>query len=167
MTNHLEIGIVVAMLSIATSAAQQPKPKPADKRTTDAERKASVGQPISTSIVSETGDATLWFRCQRQQAEVSINWPTVLNAKTKQVIMLVIVGDSTPEKQLWFLSTPTTIALRPSDSVALIHRLLKSRRFGARIEPNPGAARTALFDVRGLIKAITPLAKACPRIKSN
>jgi type VI secretion system protein VasI len=110
-------------------------------------------------LKEEDQKAGLILRCQQGKPEVYIGWLNYLGSDEPSV--LTRVGDQPAETRRWSLSTDKRATFYPGDDGKLMLELEGVDRFVAQVTPYSESPVTAVFDVRGLSKAIEPLASTC------
>lgn len=114
---------------------------------------------VTLRLVEEGHAAALILRCQRGKAEAYIGWSKFIGSDNTQI--LTRLGDAKAETRRWSISTDHKGTFYPADNVAFMNQLSAVDKFVAQVTPYGASPVTAVFDVTGLSKAITPLKATC------
>lgn len=113
----------------------------------DSGKSSMLGQPV-----------VLFIRCKSLETNVFINWRDYLGS---EATVLTRIGKEKAETRNWNLSTDSQATFFPRNEVDFLNKLLIVDSFVAQVTPYNESPVTAIFDVKGLSNAITPLRETC------
>ena len=113
----------------------------------DSGKSSMLGQPV-----------VLFIRCKSLETNVFINWSDYLG---NEATVLTRIGKEKAETRNWNLSTDSQATFLPRNEVDFLNKLLIVDSFVAQVTPYNESPVTAIFDVKGLSNAITPLRETC------
>lgn len=113
----------------------------------DSGKSSMLGQPV-----------VLFIRCKSLETNVFINWRDYLGS---EATVLTRIGKEKAETRNWNLSTDSQATFLPTNEVDFLNKLLIVDSFVAQVTPYNESPVTAIFDVKGLSNAITPLRETC------
>lgn len=113
----------------------------------DSGKSSMLGQPV-----------VLFIRCKSLETNVFINWRDYLGS---EATVLTRIGKEKAETRNWNLSTDSQATFLPRNEVDFLNKLLIVDSFVAQVTPYNESPVTAIFDVKGLSNAITPLRETC------
>lgn len=113
----------------------------------DSGKSSMLGQPV-----------VLFIRCKSLETNVFINWRDYLG---NEATVLTRIGKEKAETRNWNLSTDSQATFLPRNEVDFLNKLLIVDSFVAQVTPYNESPVTAIFDVKGLSNAITPLRETC------
>lgn len=113
----------------------------------DSGKSSMLGQPV-----------VLFIRCKSLETNVFINWSDYLGS---EATVLTRIGKEKAETRNWNLSTDSQATFLPRNEVDFLNKLLIVDSFVAQVTPYNESPVTAIFDVKGLSNAITPLRETC------
>ena len=111
------------------------------------EGKSAFGQSIALVI-----------RCMSNETQLYITWNSYLGDEAN---VLTRVGQQQATTQRWLLSTDSQATFYPGSAIQLIRSLMQVDGFVAQVTPYGESPVTAVFDVKGLSRAIEPLQQTC------
>jgi len=97
-------------------------------------------------------------RCQSDTTELYIDWNDYLGSEAR---VLTRVGSQDAQTRRWGLSTDSQATFHPGSPITFIKSLMDVDRLVAQVTPYSESPVTAIFDVRGLSSAATPLREVC------
>lgn len=97
------------------------------------------------------------LKCQSNVTGMYIKWNDYLGKRAK---VLTRIGTNEPETTEWSLAPGRRITVR-QEPISFIKRMLEADRLVAQVTPYSEDIVTAVFDTKGLNKAIAPLREAC------
>ncbi len=105
-------------------------------------------------------------RCKSDKTELYINWSDYLGNDSTSIysdfkLVTTRMGSSSAEENRWSLSTDSKATFSPGWGGDWIKRIAKIDEFVAQVTPYGENPVTAVFDVRGLREAASPLAETC------
>ena len=146
--------------SNAGSDRSNQTPSEAGKWTVDVTKNpVDDSQTVVMALPADGLSARLILRCKQGEAEVYINWANYLGSDATPV--LTRLGEAKAETRRWPLSTDHRATFYPGDDAGFIRQLLSVERLVAQVTPYSESPVTAVFDLRGLNNAITPLKATC------
>lgn len=113
------------------------------------------------------GDAiSLTIRCKSNTTELYVNWNDYLGDDSHDVYddwkyVTVRVGDEKAHQERWSLSTDNNATFTRGSPITLIQKMLKAKRLVLQTTPYNENPITAVFDLTGIEKAVTPIAEEC------
>jgi len=112
---------------------------------------------ITFILNSDSGESTygqpiyLVLRYRSKETEAYIGWKSYLGDKAN---VLTRMGTEKASTQTWSLSTDSQATFYPKDGIKFIQKLMNVDKFIAQVTPYSESPITAVFDVRGLKKAV-------------
>lgn len=112
---------------------------------------------ITFILNSDSGKSTygkaiyLVLRYKSKKTEVYIGWSSYLGSEAQ---VLTRIGDEKAITQTWSLSTNSQATFYPKDDIEFIKKLMNVDKFVAQATPYSESPITAVFDVKGLKKAV-------------
>jgi hypothetical protein len=105
-------------------------------------------------------------RCDSNKTEVYVNWNDYLGDDSRSAYnewkyVTVRVGDEDARQQQWSISTDSKATFAPGSSVELLRRMAKVDRLVLQTTPYNENPITAVFDLKGIDKALKPVAEEC------
>ena len=123
---------------------------------------------VTVYLLSDSGRSSMMrrqiqlvLRCKSGSTELYINWYDYLGSDAK---VLTRVGKNYATSSNWSLSTDSQATFYPggrSKTIDFIKSLINEDSFVAQVTPYNESPVTAIFDIKGLQKAIQPLREAC------
>tara|TARA_B100001123_G_C15261633_1_gene1006788 strand:+ start:111 stop:719 length:609 start_codon:yes stop_codon:yes gene_type:complete len=113
----------------------------------DSGKSSMLGEPV-----------VLIIRCKSLETNVFINWRDYLGSEAR---VLTRIGKEKAETRSWSLSTDSQATFFPRNEVDFLKKLLAVDSFVAQVTPYSESPVTAIFNIKGLSNAITPLREAC------
>lgn len=111
----------------------------------------------------QTGHKTVMpelnIRCKENKTETYIIWDLYLGINKADVLIRLDKEKATIKP--WTISTSNTTAFLPGNNIAFLKQLMKHNALLAQVTPYGENTVMAIFDIRGLSEAITPLREAC------
>lgn len=120
---------------------------------------------VSLTLFSDSGQSkwnkkvTLHVRCQSNKTELYIDWSDYLGRDGTPVTWRV--GSAKARTRSWGNSTDNQATFYPGSPIGLIKEMMGGESFVAQTTPYNENPVTAMFDTRGLAKAIAPLRETC------
>lgn len=109
--------------------------------------KSTYGKPV-----------TLLLRCKSNTTEAYIAWNDYLGSEAD---VTTRIGDQQAHTRRWSISTNNESTFFPGNDISFIKNLIESNKFVAQVTPYDESPVTAVFDIKGLPKAIKPLRETC------
>ena len=113
---------------------------------------------VVLSLIADSGVRTLLVRCQSDKTELYIDWDDYLGSEAS---VLTRVGSQDAQTQRWELSSNSRATFHPGSPISFIKSLMDVDRLVVQVTPYNESPVTAIFDVRGLSNAATPLREVC------
>jgi Type VI secretion system VasI, EvfG, VC_A0118 len=127
---------------------------------------------VVISLIADQGlsrnheSITFIARCQSNETEAYIVWNDYLGDDSSSVYqdwkyVTVRIGDAPAERQQWAVSTDSKATFAPDWAGNLLRKMAHATSFLAQVTPYSESPVTAIFDTRGMIAALRPLAETC------
>ena len=120
---------------------------------------------VTLTLLADSGKSpmlsqpiVLIARCSSLETNVFIAWRDYLGSEAR---VLTRIGKEKAETRNWTLSTDSQATFFPKNEVDFLKKLLVVDSFVAQVTPYSESPVTAIFDIKGLSNAITPLREAC------
>lgn len=109
---------------------------------------------------------TLTIRCQSNKTELYVNWNDYLGDDSHDVYddwknVTVRIGENKAQQQRWGISTDSKATFAPGSPVNIIKQMVKADRLVLQTTPYNENPVTAVFNLKGIMQAVTPIAKEC------
>ncbi|TNE38319.1 MAG: hypothetical protein EP345_17565 [Sphingomonadales bacterium] len=126
--------------------------------------RATLSADDSASTLNE--HVTLTIRCQSNKTELYVNWNDYLGDDSRDVYdewkrVTVRIGENKAQQQRWGISTDSKATFAPNSPVNLIKEMAKVDRLVLQTTPYNENPVTAVFNLKGIKEAVSPIAKEC------
>ena len=124
---------------------------------TDARR--AIGILEAEQGVSRFGrPVSLFVRCNGGTLDVYLNWDSYLG---RDAFVTSRVGDGSPSRSRWGMSTDNTSTFYPRDARALLRELRPVAQWVVQVTPYSASPITAVFDLEGLEELVSFMEPTC------
>ncbi|MCX8474261.1 MAG: type VI secretion system-associated protein TagO [Sphingomonas sp.] len=127
-------------------------------------RRATLLADEGASSMHES--VSLTIRCQSNRTELYVNWNDYLGDDSGDVYeewkkITIRIGSQEARTERWGISTDSEATFAPSSPVALIQKMAKVDRLVLQTTPYNESPVTAVFNLKGIEKAVSPIAEGC------
>lgn len=116
---------------------------------------------LANTAASDGARPSLTVRCKDDTTEMFIDWGRTIADEAITLRSLVRVGDASAVPQDWTVATSNDAIFAPAWAGTILRQMKGENELAVRVHAEDGSQHSAVFDLRGMVKAVHPIAEAC------